>query len=76
MKTTVDAGSVIKWKTYSISTDTLDLTRYSNSKKEKVITLFQGVPNTKHVLSISSFGKIKPLVIEIRVYRPFYDRQE
>lgn len=76
MKTTVDAGSSVKWKTWSISTDTLDFEEISNSQGEKVITLFQGVANTKHVLTISNIGKGKLPVTEIWVYRPFYNRQE
>lgn len=76
MKTTVKAGDEVNWKTYSISIDTLDLTRYSDLKGEKVVTLFQGVPNTKHVLSVSGAGIEKLPVTEIRVYRPFYNRNE
>jgi hypothetical protein len=76
LKTTVKAGDEVKWKTYSISIDTLDLSRYSDLKGEKVVTLFQGVPNINHVLTISCEGtKIFPIT-EIRVYRPFYNRNE
>ena len=76
MKTTVNSGDEVKWKTYSISTDTLDLAKFSNSNSEKIVTLFQGVPNTNHVLSISNFGKEKLPVTEIRVYRPYFNRQQ
>ncbi len=76
MKTTVNAGDEINWKTYSISTDTLNFAKYSNSKGEKIATLFQGVPNTNHVLTISGEGTEKLSVTEIRVYRPFYNRIE
>lgn len=74
VKTTVNKGDVVKWKTYSISTDTLDFAKYSNLKNEKIVTLFQGVPNSKHELTISSFHGEKLPVSEIRVYRPFYNR--
>lgn len=74
LKTTVKAGDEINWRTYSISIDTLDLSRYSNSKIEKIITLFQGVPNTKHVLTVSGVGIENLPVTEIRVYQPFYYR--
>ena len=74
MKTMVNTGDEIKWKTYSISNDTLDLEQFSNSKAEKVVTLFQGVPNINHVLSITNNPKEKLPVKEIRVYRPFYNR--
>ncbi len=76
MKTTVNSGDEINWNTYSISIDTLDLATHSNPKTEKVITLFQGVPNTNHVLTISGEGTEKLSVTEIRVYRPFYNRNE
>ncbi len=56
----ISKGDEVKWKTYSISTDTLDLALYSNSKDEKIVTLFQGVPNTKHVLTIFNIGTGKP----------------
>jgi hypothetical protein len=71
MKTTIKEGDEIKWKTYSISTDTLDFSMYSDIKGEKVVTLFQGVPNTNHVLTISNLGNEKLSVTEIRVYKPF-----
>ena len=74
MKTMVNAGDEIKWKTFSISTDTIDFANSSNLKGEKVVTLFQGVPNSNHVLTISNFAKEKPPVTEIRVYRPFCNR--
>jgi hypothetical protein len=75
MKTTVDAGSIVKWKTYSISTDSLDFKKISNSKEEKIVTLFQGVPNSNHKLYISNTGNGKLPVTEIRVYRPFFNRK-
>jgi hypothetical protein len=74
LKTTVKADDEVKWKTYSISIDTLDLSRYSDLKGEKIVTLFQGVQNTNHVLSVSVVGSEKLPVTEIRVYRPFYSR--
>jgi hypothetical protein len=76
MKTTVNAGDEINWKTYSISTDTLNFAKYSNLKGEKSATLFQGIPNTNHLLTISGEGTEKLQVSEIRVYRPFYNRNE
>jgi hypothetical protein len=74
LKTIVNTGDEVKWKTYSISTDTPNLAKYSNSYGEKIIALFQGVPNTNHVLTISNFGKENLPVSEIRVYRPYYNR--
>ena len=71
MKTTVNPCDEVKWKTYSISIDTLDFAKYSNLTGEKVVTLFQGVPNTNHELTLSTSDREKLPVIEIRVYRPF-----
>jgi hypothetical protein len=76
MNTTVKSGDEINFNTYSISTDTIDFEKYSNTKAEKVITLFQGIPNKNHVLTISGEGTEKLQVTEIRVYRPFYNRNE
>lgn len=69
LKTTVQPGDEVKWKTYSISTDTLAITGENNLQ-----TLFQGIPNTNHVLEISSLGKTKLPVQQIIIYRPFYHR--
>jgi hypothetical protein len=74
MKTTVNPGDEVKWKTYSISIDTLDFAKFSNLTDEKVVTLFQGVPNANHELTLSTSDMEKLPVIEIRVYRPFFNR--
>lgn len=69
LKTTINSGDAVKWKTYSISTDTLQL-----AAAESCSTLFQGVPNTGHVLILIPEGKEKLPVGEIKIYRPFYKR--
>jgi hypothetical protein len=69
LKTTINSGDEVKWKTYSISTDTLQ-----PGDADSRVTLFQGVPNTSHVLKIIPEGNCKLPIREIRVYRPFYNR--
>ena len=75
LKTMVNTGDEVKWKTYSISTDTLKYAKYSKLKDERIVTLFQGVPNSNHKLTISSLKGEKLPDMEIRVYRPYYNRQ-
>lgn len=69
LKTEVQTCDSVKWKTYTISMDSLAI----NGKKGSC-TLFQGVPNTKHVLQIIPQKKTKLPVEQIMVYRPFYKR--
>lgn len=69
LKTMVNNGDQVKWNTYSISTDSLSMPRENNAQ-----TLFQGVPNTSHVLQIIPQRKTKLPVNQIFVYRPFYNR--
>lgn len=71
LKTILNSGDEVKWKTFSISTDT-----WQPDAEESCITLFQGIPNSSHVLKIVSEDKGKPTVREIKVYRPFYNRTE
>ncbi len=70
MKTTVNSGDEVKWKTYSISKDEITTEDWKSDIPRQPITLFQGVPNTSHVLKIESKGV--PFIQEINVYRPFY----
>lgn len=69
LKTMVQAGDQVMWKTYSISSDTLAV-----SNKNGLLTLFQGVQNDSHMLEINALNKNKLPVKQIIVYRPFYKR--
>ncbi len=72
MKSIVNPGDVIKWKTYSISSDILASKPSDLTSMTKPVTLFQGMPNNEHVLKIK--GKMKNVPItEIRVYKPFLE---
>jgi hypothetical protein len=74
LKTIVNPGDEVKWKTYSISMDKFPAGKIQELKSNECLTLFQGVPNKGHVLKIISYGKGKLPVKEVRVYRPFYNR--
>ena len=75
MKTNVTAGDEVKWKTYSISTDSISIAATSERENHSIV-LFQGVPNTHHELEIVAGHVLKKLMFEIKVYRPFYGRKE
>jgi len=74
LKTAVTAGDEVKWKTYSISSDTLKLPSESNQKSKDYQTLFQGVTNSSHTLTLIPEVKQKLPVLELRVYQPLLNR--
>jgi len=70
LKTIVNTGDAVKWKTYSISNDIWQ----AEGKKLNISTLFQGVLNSKHELILIPENTSTLPITEIRVYRPFYNR--
>ena len=74
LKTLVHRGDSVKWKTYSITTDIFTPVLKNNSSGESSVILFQGVPNTNHLLKIIKKGRNFPPVTRITVYRPFWNR--
>jgi hypothetical protein len=70
LKTKLKAGDVVKWKTYSISTDLYTPQIKQNRSAENITTIFQGIPDKEHVLTIKSTSKGIPIK-EIRVYKPY-----
>lgn len=70
LKTIVKPGEIVKWKTYSISTDLYTPERNEDNSNENITTLVQGIPNKNHVLTIESKDKGFPIK-EIRVYKPY-----
>lgn len=75
MKTIVNTGDEVKWKIFSISSDVWQPTTDLKQNETAITTLFQGVPNTSHVLKIIDLEGMGKLPIqEIKVYRPFYNR--
>ncbi len=75
LKTIVNTGDEVKWKTWSISADFWQPNADHKDTGIGFTTLFQGVPNTSHLLKIIPVeGKGKLPIQEIKVYRPFYNR--
>lgn len=74
VKSTVNRGDEIKWNTYSIGTDVYAPEAGPRTSSDNVTILFQGIPNTKHVLILKGKKKYMP-VTEIRVYKPFLQDQ-
>jgi hypothetical protein len=72
LKTTVQNGDSVQWKTYSISTDLYNAGKNQDSSLQNSTTLFQGIPNGDHVLTIKSTSGRLP-IREIRVYKPYLD---
>lgn len=66
LKTVVKPGDEIFWKTYTISADRF-------KAEGQALTLFQGIPNAKHVLTLTMNGKGKLPVKEIIVYKPMVE---
>ncbi len=74
LKTIVNIGDTVKWKTYSISTNIFNTSSTADPSGEKSLILFQGVPNTGHILKITSSGGVLPSISMIKVYRPYWNR--
>ncbi len=74
LKTIVNSGDTVKWKTYSISTNIFNTSSAADPSGEKKLILFQGVPNTGHILKITSSGGALPSISMIKVYRPYWNR--
>ena len=75
LKTIVNRGDTVKWRTYPVCADVLNpsLSMVPSGKSLNVI-LFQGVPNTSHVLKIAApSGSVKAISM-IKIYRPFWNR--
>jgi hypothetical protein len=74
LKTMVNTGDEVKWKTYTISKDDLTPDDFNAFDPENTVTLFQGVPNTSHVLTILPEIKGQLPEFKFRVYRPLLNR--
>jgi hypothetical protein len=47
----------------------------SNDKAiENCMTLFQGIPNSRHVLQLVKTGEHPPTISEIRIYKPYFNK--
>jgi hypothetical protein len=75
LKTIVNNGDTVKWRTYPVCTDIVSssLSEYPSGKKMNVI-LFQGVPNTAHVLKIAGIAGSVQAISMVKIYRPYWNR--
>jgi hypothetical protein len=76
LKTIVNKGDTVMWKTFSISTDNYVSEKSLDTTIENRTTLFQGVPNTKHTLTLVKAGEHEPPVSGVRIYRPYWNRSD
>ena len=74
LKTIVNQGDTVKWKTYPIGIDVLTSSSARNLSRDNSVILFQGVPNSLHTLKITGTGKQLSAFSMIKVYRPFWNR--
>ena len=65
-KTRVEPGSAVNWKTYSISTDILA----EPSEQRDPVILFQGIPNTAHILNLQKTQWKSTSPNKILIYQP------
>lgn len=72
---TVQPGYTFYWKTYAMGMNKIVPDVNPIHGMENTVTFFQGIPNTKHVLMLVKKGNRWP-VKAIRVYRPYWDRQD
>jgi hypothetical protein len=71
LKIIVNPGDIVKWKTYSISMDYYKPVKGKDTNVESCSTLFQGIPNSHHLLQLIKTGEHPPTISEIRIYKPY-----
>ncbi len=74
LKTIVNSGDTVKWKTYSISMDEFTKSDCSDLLGMCSMILFQGVPNEGHILKIVATGGHLPAISMLKLYRPYWGR--
>ncbi|MDD2380465.1 MAG: hypothetical protein PHV35_02085 [Mariniphaga sp.] len=75
-KAEVHPGDIVKWRTYSIGMDFYPPDQAPVKSGTDYPVLFQGIPNTNHLLKIKKTGKYKSKIKEIRIYKPFLSARE
>jgi hypothetical protein len=70
LKTTVGNNDFVTWKTFPIGRDYLSAGHADDNNGEPGQILFQGIPNSDHILKLRKTGKKAPVIEEITVYRP------
>lgn len=69
---TIPNGYEIKWKTLALHADSYPpaAINASNTTKEYLTTIIQGISNGKHTLELTATGDTLPAIEAIRVHRP------
>jgi len=75
LKTIVKPGAKVKWKTYSLSMDYFKPAINKDTSIENCVILFQGIPNSNHIIQLIKTGAYGPNISEIRIYKPFCQNQ-
>jgi Glycosyl hydrolases family 2, TIM barrel domain len=75
-KTIVLPGDIVRWKTYSITMDYFKPMINNDKAIKNCTTLFQGIPNSQHVMQIVKTGKDAPVISEIKIYKPYWNGQK
>lgn len=70
LKTTVGNNDFVTWKTFPIGRDYLSAGHADDNNGEPGQILFQGIPNSDHILKLRKTGKKALVIEEITVYRP------
>ncbi len=74
LKTTVGNNDFVTWKTFPIGRDYVSESLADDKNGEAGQVLFQGIPNSNHVLKLRKTGKKAPVIKEITVYRPLLNK--
>lgn len=72
LKTIIGPGDEVKWKTYTCSTDYYKGMLAKDTTIENTTILFQGIPNSPHILQLIKTGGAGPDILKIRIFNPFW----
>ena len=73
LKTIVNTGDAVKLKTYHIGMDYFPTHIITVNQRADYPVLFQGIPNSEHILKLVRTGNRVPPIKAIRIYKPFLD---
>ena len=72
LKTITKSGDEVKWKTYSCTMDYYKPVTAGDTTIENSTILFQGIPNSPHILQLIKTGEVAPRISQIRIFNPFW----
>jgi len=70
LKTIVKDDDFVTWRTYSLSKDYYSGHKPESNSDNNRHILFQGIPNSDHILKLKATGRKIPEIKEITIYRP------